>query len=72
VKVQQSLQVIDHRIKRTVRVVWGTAQHDAGHSLTAKPLAQGLHQARFANACLATEQDHLPQSILTLRPAFHE
>jgi hypothetical protein len=64
--------VLDHWIERTVHVVWGTAQHDAGHPLATEPLAQGLYQAGFANASLAAEQDHLPQPVLTLRPAFHK
>ena len=52
--VQDPLQVVDHRVEGTVLVIGGTAKHHARGALAADPLAQHLHQARFANARLAT------------------
>jgi hypothetical protein len=33
---------------------------------------QHLHQARFADACFAAEQHHLPEAVLDLRPALEQ
>ena len=42
--------------------------HACGSAATL--LRQHLHQARFADARFATEQHHLPEAVLDLRPAL--
>jgi len=51
-------------------VVWRTAALIAEVWLACHVRSEGLHQARFANAGFATEQDHLTQTLLDLRPTL--
>jgi hypothetical protein len=40
--------------------------------LAGQVVLQYLRQARFANPCLAAEQDHLAQAVRDLRPAVQQ
>ena len=65
------LQQIDHRIQGGMLVIGRTlARRQPRLGLGGHLLRQHLHQARFANACFAAEQHHLPDALLDLRPAF--
>ena len=70
VPVQQPLQMLDDGIEGTVGLIGGTVQRQARHALRHYPLGQHPHQARLANARLATEQHHLAQAVPGLRPAL--
>ena len=59
-------------IEGALLVIGGTAKHQACGALADDTLAQHLHQARFANARLATEQHHLAPAVLAVRPALQE
>ena len=66
---QQALEVRNHWVEGTVGMIGRTAKRQARTSLMPDVLPQRLHQSRFANTCLATEQHHLAQPFLTLLPA---
>jgi hypothetical protein len=72
VPVQEPLQMVDHRVEGALLVIGGTAKHQARATLAYGTLTQHLHQARFANARLPTEQHHLAPAVLAVRPALQE
>ena len=71
-QLQHPLQMGNHRIQGAVRMVWRTAKCEPRGPLAPDALTQHLDQARFANACLAAEQHHLPVPLCTLRPALQQ
>jgi hypothetical protein len=65
------LQQVDHGIQGAVLVIRRTlAWGQPGLGLGGHVFLQHLHQARFANTRLATQQHHLPEAVLHLRPAL--
>src|SRR5262245_17651982 len=70
--LQESLEMLDHRIECAVGVIWGTAQRQPERALVCHMLGEYTHQTRFANASLTAKQDRLAQSVATLRPALSQ
>jgi hypothetical protein len=68
VKLQEPLQMLNNGIEGTILVIGRAAKFDASGTLDQDLLFEHLHQARFANARLPTEQHHLPCTLLGLRP----
>ena len=68
-----ALQQVDQRIQGRMLVIRRTlARRQPRLRLSGHMLFQYLHQARFANARLAAQQHHLPETVLDLRPALQE
>src|SRR5689334_6507606 len=72
VQAQHMLDVLDHRIQGTVRMVRQPAEPDAGVAFPCHVRAQYLDQGSFANTGFPAEEHHLPQPNLTLLPAAQE
>ena len=72
VPVQDPLQMLDHREEGALLVIGGTTKYQACGALAEGVLTQHLHQARFANARLPTEQHHLAPAVLAVCPALQE
>jgi hypothetical protein len=64
--------MVDYREEGALLMIGGTAKRQAHGILAADMLTQHLHQARFANARLTAEQDHLAPPVLTLCPALQQ
>src|SRR4029450_7227787 len=77
VQAQHTLDVLDHWIQGTMRVIWRTSEPNTGvafpcHVRTQYPDPGGFAQRALAHAGLPTKEHHLPQPRFTLLPASQE
>jgi hypothetical protein len=70
--LQPPLEMLDHRIEGTIGVIGRTVKDEARTLFAADVCTHMLDQAGFPNAWLATQDDHLPRSVLAPGPAFQE
>ena len=71
-ELQHALKQLQHRMERAVLIIGRAFALELGVGLASHLRFHLLHQARFADARLATEHHHLPHPLPDLRPALQQ